>query len=96
MLFTSNSTSPTAAGRMTRRLRFVIADVQRQSASIKRREAVADYIEGWMGARIVGERQCGTEVIVYVELVRPVPAKVAAQFIRDCPHYVRDTFAACG
>lgn len=96
MLLTSNITSPTVAGRTTRRLRFVIADAQRQSASVKRREAVADYVEGWMGARIVGERQCGTEVIVYVELAREVPAKVAAQFIRDCPHYVRDTFAACG
>jgi hypothetical protein len=31
-----------------------------------------------------------------VELPRPVPIKIAAQFIRDCPHYVRDTFAACG
>jgi hypothetical protein len=39
----------------------------------------------------VGERQCDAEVIVYLELPRPVPIKIAAQFIRDCPHYVRDS-----
>lgn len=93
VLLTSRAARPTAAVRMVRRLRFVIADAARRSASVKRRNEVADYIEGWAGARIVAERRCGTEVIVIVEAARPVPLAVAEKFIRECPHYVRDTFA---
>ena len=64
-----------------------------RSASVKRHTEVADYIEGWAGARNVAEQRCGTEVIVHVEAARPVPLVVAEKFIRECPHYVRDTFA---
>jgi hypothetical protein len=96
MRYTSRVPSPTVAGHTALRFRFVFADARKRAASVSRRMAVAEYVDGWMGARIVGERQCDTEVIVYIEVPRPVPIKIAAQFIRDCPHYVRDTFAACG
>ena len=95
-MFTSGITSPMSAGRRVRRFRFVFVDAFRRAASEKRREAVADYIGEWMGARIVGERQHGIECVVILETACPVPVEIAEQFIRDCPHYVRDTFAAAG
>lgn len=96
MLFTSNSTSPTAAGHTLRRLRFVFADTNQRAASTKRRMAVASYIEEWAGARIVREQSFDRECVVIVETARAVPVEVAEQFIRECPHYVKGTFAACG
>jgi hypothetical protein len=66
----------------------------RRAVSIKRREAVADYLAGWMRARIASEQQCGRECIVVIELPRPVSVEIAEQFIRDCPFYVTGTFAA--
>lgn len=93
MLFTSNSTGPTAAGRTTRRFRFVFADSRRRDTSTKRREAVHEHVTSWAGARIVREERHGTECVVIVETARPVPVAVAEKFVRECPHYVRDTFA---
>jgi len=66
----------------------------RRAVSIKRREAVADYLAGWMRARIDSEQQCGSECIVVIELPRPVSVEIAEQFIRECPHYATGTFAA--
>jgi hypothetical protein len=93
---TSHINSPTAAGRTTRRFRFVFSDGRRRGVSVKRREAVHEHVTGWAGARIVREEQHGTECIVIVEAARPVPVAVVEKFVRECPHYVRDTFAACG
>ena len=94
MLFTSGIPSPMRAGRRVRRFRFVFVDAFRRDNSAKRRAAVADYVVGWMGARIVGERQQGIECVVILETACPVPVEIAEEFIRECPHYVRDTFAA--
>jgi len=66
----------------------------RRSVSIRRREAEAEYLAGWMMARIASEQQCGRECIVQIELPRPVSVEVAEQFIRECPHYAAGTFAA--
>jgi hypothetical protein len=72
----------------------VFTDSVRRSVSIKRREAVADYLAGWMRARIASEQQCGNECIVVIELPRPVAVEVAEQFIKECPHYAAGTFVA--
>lgn len=93
MRITSRVSGPAAAARTARRFRFVFADSMRRAVSIKRREDVAEYVTGWMRSRIASERQCGSECLVLIELPRPVSVKVAEQFIRDCPHYVRGTFA---
>lgn len=93
---TSPASGPAAAVRRVRRFRFVIEDAFRRETSTRRREAVADYVGQWSHARIVGESQHGRETIVRVELLHPVPVAMAEEFVRDCPHYVRDTFAGLG
>lgn len=93
---TSPATGPTAAAHRVRRFRFVIEDAHRVDSSAKRREAAADYVAQWSQARIVGESRHGRETVVRVELVRAVPVEVAEQFVRECPHYVRGTFAVLG
>jgi hypothetical protein len=92
----SRTISRQASAEKCRRFRFAFADVQRLAASAKRREAVAEHVEAWMGAAIVAEQRHGSECLVTVETGRPVPVAVAERFCRECPHYVRDTFAAAG
>lgn len=82
MRYTSRIPCPAAAGSALRRLQFVFADTNQRAASEKRRKAVAE--------------QDGAECVVIVEVARPVPVEIAEQFVRECPHYVRDTFAPCG
>ena len=94
MPITSKLSGPTVAARTARRFRLVFADSMRRAVSIKRREAVDEYLAGWMMARIASEQQCGNECIVVIELPRPVSVDIAEQFIRDCPFYVSGTFAA--
>jgi hypothetical protein len=96
MLFTSNSTSPVAAGRRTRRYRFVFADHARRDVAEKRRRQVADHVAEWMGGQIVREERCGNECIVVVELARPVLVANAERVATACPHYVADTFSTIG
>ena len=96
MADTSTASGPTAAARRVRRFRFVIEDARRADASLKRREAVAEYVAEWAQARIVGESRHGRETVVRVELLRAVPVEVAEEFVEECPHYVRGTFAALG
>lgn len=96
MLFTSNSTSPVAAGRMTRRYRFVFADSIRRSVAERRREVVAEHVAGWMQGRIVREESHGDECIVVVELPRPALVANAEAIAKACPHYVADTFSTIG
>ncbi len=54
-----------------------------------------EYLDGWAGSQIVAEhRECDTlRVWVTFTTARPVRIKVAAAFIRECPHVVRGTFA---
>ena len=89
----SSDAGPTVAGRMIRRYRFVIADSYRRDVSSKRRAAVADYVAGWMDGMIVRDQRVGTETIVVVDVAGPVNASIAEAYIRECPHYVADTFA---
>lgn len=90
---TSNR-KPSAAA--CRRFRFVFSDSPKKAVSAKRVAAVAEYIEAWLDASIVAACQAKGECMVTVEIGRPVPAAVAERFCRECPHYVRDTFAATG
>ena len=94
MQLTSRVSGPTVAARTATRFRFVFTDSVRRAVSIRRREAVADYLAGWMRARIASERLCGNECIVVIELPRPVSVEIAEQFIKDCPFYAAGTFAA--
>ena len=94
MPITSKLSGPTVAARTATRFRLVFTDSVRRAVSIKRREAVDEYLAGWMMARIASEQQCGRECIVVIELPRPVAVETAEQFIKECPHYASGTFAA--
>lgn len=78
------------------RFRLAFADSRRYDTSAKRREAVADHIGGWLSGSIVAEHRCGSECLLTIEIARPVPVAAAERFARECPHYIRDTFAAVG
>jgi hypothetical protein len=90
----SRTISRQASAEKCRRFRFAFADVQRLAASAKRREAVAEHVEAWMGAAIVAEQRHGSECLVTVETGRPVSVAVAERFCRECPHYIRHSFVA--
>lgn len=98
MRHTSRVPRPTAAAGMSQRFTFAFVDALRRDSQAKRRQAVADYIDGWAGAVIEAERVDRHTMRCHVTFAtrRPVPVKVAEQFIRDCPHYARGSFAACG
>lgn len=86
--------SPTAAGATARRFRFAFNDSPRREVQAKRRAAIAEHLDGWAGAEIVGEeREPGTlRVWVTFTTARLVPVKVAAAFVKECPHVTRGTF----
>lgn len=77
-----------------RRFHFAFDNGKRRPVMLTRHQAVAEYVESWLDATIVAERTCGTECRVTVEIGRPVPVPAAERFCRECPHYIRDTFAA--
>jgi hypothetical protein len=49
MRHTSRVPSPTAAGDTARRFTFAFQDSPRREGQAKRREAIAEYVEGWAG-----------------------------------------------
>lgn len=89
----SRPKKPLADGSACRRFRFAFADAKRGDGMAKRRAAIAQYFDEWGLATIVAERSCGSECVVTVELRKAVPSAVAERFCRECPHYIRDTFA---
>jgi hypothetical protein len=89
----SSAAGPTAAARMIRRYRFVIADSYRRDVSSKRRAAVAEYVAGWMDGMIVRDQRVGADTIIAVAVARPVCVEIAEAYIQECPHYVAGTFA---
>ena len=90
--------SPTAAGATARRFTFAFQDSPRREGQAKRREAIAEYVEGWAGAEIVAERRERDTMRCYVTFTtaRAVAVEVAVEFIRECPHVVRGTFTGLG
>jgi hypothetical protein len=98
MRFTSRVPRPTAAGDTGRRFTFAFQDSPRREVQAKRRLAIAEYLDGWAGAEIVGEHREGDTLRCYVTFTttRAVPVEIAEQFVAECPHVVPDTFAACG
>jgi hypothetical protein len=90
--------SPTAAGATARRFTFAFQDSPRREGQAKRREAIAEYVEGWAGAEIVAERRERDTLRCYVTFTtaRAVAVEVAVEFIRECPHVVRGTFTGLG
>ncbi len=88
--------SPTAAGDTARRFRFAFQDSLRREVQAKRRQAIADYLDGWAGAEIVAEHREGDTLPVWVTFTtcRPVDVSVAEAFARECPHCVAGTFSA--
>jgi hypothetical protein len=93
---TSSTISRQASAPQCRRFRFAFADASKPAASARRTAAVADHVETWMNAAVIAEQRLGSECLVTVETGRPVPVAVAERFCRECPHYVRGTFAAAG
>jgi hypothetical protein len=93
---TSRAPRPTAAGDKARQFTFAFHDSPRREGQAKRREAIADYLEGWDGVQIVAERRERDTLRCYVTFTtaRAVAVEVAEEFIRECPHVVRGTFAA--
>jgi hypothetical protein len=90
--------SPTVRGATARRFRFAFRDSPRREVQAKRRQAIADYLDGWAGCEIVSERREGDTLRVWVTFTtcRPVRVEIAEQFIRECPHVVRGTFTGLG
>ena len=60
----------------------------------KRRLAIAEYLDGWDGVQIVGERRERDTMRCYVTFttVRAVAVEIAEQLVAECPHVVRGTF----
>jgi hypothetical protein len=93
---TSRAPRSTAAGDKARRFTFAFLDSSRREVQAKRRQAIAEHLEGWAGAEIVAERLERDTLRVWVVFTaaRAVPVEVAEQFVGECPHVVRGTFAA--
>jgi len=93
---TSRAPRSTAAGDKARRFTFAFQDSPRRDVQAKRRLAIAEYLDGWAGAEIVAERLERDTLRVWVTFTtaRAVPVEIAEQFVRECPHVVRGTFAA--
>jgi len=89
----TSTRKPPQMQKQCRGFRFAFADSKRRDISSKRTAAVAEYVQAWLSASIVAERRLGSECLVTVALPRPVPSAVAERFCRECPHYIRDTFA---
>jgi hypothetical protein len=86
--------SPTAAGDKARRFRFAFQDSRRREVQAKRRQAIADYLDGWAGSQIVAEeREAGTLLCWVTFTTAPrLPIKAVAAFIKECPHVADGTF----
>jgi hypothetical protein len=76
------------------RLQFTTSDAG--EARIRRRLAVADYLDGWLPLRIVAEHITGRRCLVWIELSRPVSAAAARDYVRGCPGYVPKSFRMLG
>jgi hypothetical protein len=83
---------------LRQRFTFAFQDSPRREGQAKRREAIAEYVEGWAGAEIVAERRERDTLRCYVTFTtaRAVAVEVAEEFIRECPHVVRGTFTGLG
>jgi len=86
-------TGPKAAGR---RFRFQFATSEAGPARVRRRLAVAEYLDGWVPLRIVAEHIAGRRCWVWVEVSRAVSATAARDYVRGCPGYVGKSFRMLG
>jgi hypothetical protein len=84
---------PTVAGR---RFRFQFTTCEAGAARVRRRLAVAEYVDGWVPLRIVGEHMQRRRCWVWVETQRPVTADAADDYVRGCPGYVPGSFRMLG
>jgi hypothetical protein len=84
---------PAVAGR---RFRFQFTTSEAAAARVRRRLAVADYLDGWLPLRIVAEHVDGRRCWVWIELSRPVSAAAARDYVRGCPGYVPKSFRMLG
>ena len=81
--------APTAAGR---RFRFQVRLVGKAQQRERRRQAVAEYLDGWVPLRLVAEQPDGRQCWLWIEAARPVPTAAADDFVRGCPGYVAGSF----
>jgi hypothetical protein len=57
-----------------------------------RRQAVAEYLDGWVPLRLVAEQADGKRCWLWIEAARPLPAAAADDYVRGCPGYVPGSF----
>lgn len=83
-----NSTS-TPKPAKARAIRFAFAETIRQADREARRRKVADYVETWIGGRIVSELISGRRCYLVVAVPKPISAAAAESHAQECPGYVR-------
>jgi len=90
---TGNPSSPVAGPTVAgRRFRFQFTTSEAGAARVRRRLAVAEYLDGWLPLRIVAEHATARRCWVWVEFRRPVSRRAARDFVRGCPGYVAKSF----
>jgi hypothetical protein len=80
---------PPVAGR---RFRFQVKTGDRGDVCVRRRQEVAEYLDGWVPLRIIDECRAGRLVWLWVETARPVTPAAAADFVKHCPGSVTESF----
>ena len=83
----------TAAGR---RFRFQFTTGEAGAARVRRRLAVADYLDGWVPLRVLAEHIAGRRCWVWCEVSRAVTAAAARDYVRGCPGYSPKSFRMLG
>lgn len=86
-------TGPKAAGC---RFRFQFATSEAGAARVRRRLAVAEYLDGWVPLRILAEHIQRRRCWVWVETHRPVAARAARHYAKGCPGYAPGSFKMLG
>ncbi len=56
------------------------------------RQAVAEYLDGWVPLRLVAEQAAGKRCWLWIEAAHPLPAAAADDYVRGCPGYVPGSF----
>jgi hypothetical protein len=85
----STRPGPTVAGR---RFRLQVKLVGKAQQRERRRQAVAEYLDGWVPLRLVAEQPEGNRCWLWIEAARPLPAAAADDYVRGCPGYVPGSF----
>jgi hypothetical protein len=72
-----------------RAIRFAFAEPIHRRERAARRRKVAEYVETWIGGRIVSELITGRRCFLVVAVPKPISAAAAEDHAQECPGYVR-------